>query len=200
MEADDAALVARAKANDLQAFDQLIQRYERRVISLCYRHFRSYEEACDLAQEIFLQVFQRLKDFEGRSAFGTWLTRIALNACYNRHRFLKAKGRSSQSSLEGMLEASEAGADSHAFLKGKDPGALKELEAREELAQLRQALEALDEASRKAVELVDIEGLDYSEASKILKVPVNTLRSRLSRARQALKTKILRMRKRLGEG
>jgi RNA polymerase sigma-70 factor (ECF subfamily) len=196
---EDTALVRRAQKGELEAFDVLIQRYERRVIGLCYRHLQQYEEACDLAQEIFLQVFSRLKDFEGRSSFSTWLYRVSLNACYNRHRYLKAKGRSAVSSLEGMLEADERKADSSALLKSKDPSALADMEAEETRSQLREALGSLDEHYRKAVELVDIEGLSYEDAAEVLEIPVNTVRSRLSRARNALKTKLERLRKRLGE-
>ena len=192
-------LVKRAQKGDLEAFDLLIAKYERRVIGLCYRHLQQYEEACDLAQEVFIQVFHRLKDFEGRSSFSTWLYRVSLNACYNRHRYLKAKGRGGVTSLEGMLEADERKADSSALMRSKEPGALANIEADETSRQLHEALDSLDEHYKKAIELVDIEGLSYDEASDILEIPVNTVRSRLSRARGALKARIERMRKKLGE-
>ena len=200
-ESDDHALVARAQKNDLAAFDTLIAKYERRVIGLCFRHLQQYEEACDLAQEIFIQVFHRLKDFEGRSSFSTWLYRVSLNACYNRHRYLKAKGRNTVTSLEGMLETpdGERSADSSSLMRSKEPGALAEIEQDESKKQLHEALDDLDEHYRQAIELVDIEGMSYEEAAAILEIPVNTVRSRLSRARGALKTKIERLRKRLGE-
>lgn len=201
-ENEDAALVRRAQKNDLGAFDQLILKYERRVIGLCYRHLQSYEEACDLAQEVFIQVFHRLKDFEGRSSFSTWLYRVSLNACYNRHRYLKAKGRGGVSSLEAMLEGKEGEerkADSSVLMRSNEPGALAEIEADEARGQLHEALDSLDEHYKKAIDLVDIEGLSYEEAADILEIPVNTVRSRLSRARGALKSKIERMRKKLGE-
>jgi len=201
-EPEDAEWVRRAQNNDLAAFDLLIAKYERRVIGLCFRHLQQYEEACDLAQEVFIQVFHRLKDFEGRSSFSTWLYRVSLNACYNRHRYLKAKGRGGVTSLEGMLEGreDEAGrADSSALMKSKEPGALAEIEVEETKAQLHEALDSLEGHYRKAIELVDIEGLSYEEAAEVLEIPVNTVRSRLSRARGALKSKIERMRKKLGE-
>jgi RNA polymerase sigma-70 factor (ECF subfamily) len=194
---DDKTLVGRCQAGDAAAFDALVERYQRRVIGLCYRHLRSYEEACDLAQEVFVQAFQHLDSFEGKSSFSTWLYRISLNACYNRQRWYKAKGRGGVSSLEGMLERREADPDSSSLLRDKDPGALAELEKYEEVAQLRQTLATLDKASRQVVELVDIEELSYDEAARVLEVPVNTVRSRLSRARGQLKDKLIRLRKRL---
>jgi RNA polymerase sigma-70 factor (ECF subfamily) len=196
---EDAALVQRAQRNDLAAFDALIAKYERRVIGLCYRHLQQYEEACDLAQEIFIQVFHRLKDFEGRSSFSTWLYRVSLNACYNRHRYSKAKGRGGVTSLEGILESEEGRSDHSPLLRSGDGGALASLEVDEIKEQLHEALETLQEEHRKAIDLVDIEGLSYDEAAEILEIPVNTVRSRLSRARSALKSKIERLRKRKGE-
>jgi RNA polymerase sigma-70 factor (ECF subfamily) len=194
---DDKTLVQRCQAGDPTAFDALVERYQRRVIGLCYRHLRSYEEACDLAQEVFVQAFQHLGDFQGKSSFSTWLYRISLNACYNRQRWYRAKGRGGVSSLEGMLERREQDADTSSLLRDKDPGALAELEQKEEVAQLRSSLRSLDPASRQVVELVDIEELSYDEAARVLAVPVNTVRSRLSRARAQLKQKLIRLRKRL---
>jgi RNA polymerase sigma-70 factor (ECF subfamily) len=197
---DDKALVKRCQQGDPAAFDALVERYQRRVIGLCLRHLRSYEEACDMAQEVFVQAFQHLGDFQGKSSFSTWLYRISLNACYNRQRWYRAKGRGGVTSLEGILERREADPDTSALMRGGDPGALSHLERDEDIHQLRQSLEALEPASRRVVELVDIEELSYDEAARVLAVPVNTVRSRLSRARGQLKQKLIRLRKRLGRG
>ena len=198
-EPSDAALVALAQKGQSDAFDALINRYQRRVIGLCYRHLNSYEEACDLAQDVFVQVFQHLGDFQSKSSFSTWLYRVSLNACYNRQRYFKAKGRSGVTSLDGILERREADPDSSALMRGSDTGALQALEREELREQVQQALKSLDEGQRSVVDLVDIEGLSYEQASQVMKVPVNTVRSRLSRARQTLKLKLSRLRKRLGD-
>jgi RNA polymerase sigma-70 factor (ECF subfamily) len=196
---NDAQLVERCRKGEADAFDALVGRYQRRVIGLCYRHVRNYEEACDLAQEVFAQVFQHLADFEGKSSFSTWLYRISLNACYNRQRYFRSKGRDTVTSFEGLLERREAPGDSSPLMASRDAGALASLENAEELRQLRQALESLDTDQRSVVDLVDIEELSYGEAASILKVPVNTVRSRLSRARKQLKERLVRIRKRLGD-
>lgn len=195
----DAVLVAQAQKGQPDAFDALILRYQRRVIGLCFRHLNSYEEACDLAQEIFVQVFQHLADFQGKSSFSTWLYRVALNACYNRQRYFKAKGRNTVTSLEGILERREADGDTSALMRSAEPGALHNMERDETREQVQDALKSLDEGQRRVVDLVDIEGLSYEQASQVMKVPVNTVRSRLSRARQQLKLKLGRLRKRLGD-
>lgn len=194
---DDRDLVRRCQQGDPAAFDALVERYQRRVIGLCYRHLRNYEEACDLAQEVFVQAFQHLGDFRGKSRFSTWLYRISLNACYNRQRWWRAKGRGGSTSLEGLLERREARADTSALMRSPDPGALAQLEQAEDLDLLRRSLRDLDGPSRQVVELVDIEELSYDEAARVLAVPVNTVRSRLSRARAQLKQKLIRLRRRL---
>lgn len=146
-----------------------------------------------------MQVFQRIRDFEGRSSFSTWLYRVTLNACYNRHRHLKAKGRSQVTSLEGMLEASQGSSDSNRIMRSSDSGALKILESNEARDQVRQALGQMKEGYAKVLDLVDIEGLRYEDASRVLKIPVTTLRARLFRARKILKEKMIKIRTRLGE-
>jgi RNA polymerase sigma-70 factor (ECF subfamily) len=198
-EPGDDELVKRCRQGDNLAFDALVGRYQRKVLGLCLRHLRSYEEACDLAQEVFVQVFQHLPDFQGKSSFSTWLYRVCLNACYNRQRYWRAKGRGGVTSLEGLLEAREADPDTSALMRSKDAGALEALQRNEDVALLRQALGSLEDGQRRVVELVDIEELSYEAAAQVLEVPVNTVRSRLSRARQQLKLKMVRLRKRLGE-
>ena len=198
-EPSDAELVTRCREGDNLAFDALVSRYQRKVLGLCLRHLRSYEEACDLAQEVFVQVFQHLQDFQGKSSFSTWLYRVCLNACYNRQRYWRAKGRGGVTSLEGLLEAREADPDTSALMRSKDAGALDALQRNEDVALLRQALAGLEDSQRRVVELVDIEELSYEKAAQVLEVPVNTVRSRLSRARQQLKLRMIRLRKRLGE-
>jgi RNA polymerase sigma-70 factor, ECF subfamily len=188
--ATDQMLVARCKKKDPAAFDELILRYEKKVIGLCFRHLQQYEEACDLAQEIFVQVFQKIKAFQGRSSFSTWIYRVTLNACYNRSRYLHSKGRGEVYSLEGILEAREAGPDSTTLMRSPDPSPLRQVEAQETGEQVRQALSRLNPEMQKVIELVDIEGFSYDECAKVLKVPVNTVRSRLNRARLMLKKKL----------
>lgn len=199
MAEDDTELVEGCRRGEASAYEALVGRYQRRVIGLCYRHLRDYEDACDLAQEVFARAFQHLGDFRGKSSFSTWLYRISLNACYNRRRYAQAKGRASSSSLEGLLERREGGMDASSVLASGQRGALESLEAAEDTLLLRAALAALDEGQRRVVELVDIEELSYGQAALILNLPVNTVRSRLNRARARLKAKLVRLRSRLGD-
>ena len=145
----DAELVKRAKAKDPTAFDLLVGRYEKRLIGLCYRHLRQYEEACDLAQEVFVQAFMHLDKFRGASSFSTWLYRIGLNACYNKSRWARAKGRGAVTSLDGLLERYEAGADHAAVMSDPQPSALDGLQQRETQALVQEALGSLEEGYKR---------------------------------------------------
>ena len=198
-QSSDDELVLRARKGDLEAYDLLISRYEKRVVGLCFRHLQQYEEACDLAQEVFIQVFHHLKDFKRQSSFSTWIYRVCLNACYNRQRWMRAKGRNKVDSLEGLLEKSEVGADSSALMKARGLDALDNLERAEAAQMVRQGLEAIRDEFQKVIELVDLEGMRYEEAAAVLGIPVNTVRSRLSRVRQALKKAIPRQKRRKNE-
>jgi RNA polymerase sigma-70 factor, ECF subfamily len=81
---DDAGLVARCLAGDASAFDVLVERHRRQVYQVCYRFVGNHEDASDLAQDAFLRAYRALHTFKGRSAFGTWLYRVAINVCLNR--------------------------------------------------------------------------------------------------------------------
>ncbi len=192
----DADLVERCLRGEADAFEALVAKYQRRVIGLCFRHLRAYEDACDLAQEIFANAFGHLHDFRGGSRFSTWLYRISLNACYNRGRYGRSKGRDGVVSLDALLEDRPEGVDHSRLLDSGQPGALENLELREDLQELDQALRSLEPAQRAVVELVDIEEMDYASAAQILDLPVNTVRSRLSRARASLKVRLMRLRRR----
>ena len=189
----DQALVERCGRNDLAAYDALVLKYQKRVIQLCFNHLNQYEEACDLAQEVFVQVYHNLSHFRGQSSFSTWLYRVTLNACYNRQKWQAAKGRNKVHSLEGLLDRTEMDADRAPAFKDQAADALGQLQTAETGGMVHQGLAKLVPKFRQAIELVDLEGMRYEEAALVIGIPVNTLRSRLSRAREALKQQLVRM-------
>jgi RNA polymerase sigma-70 factor (ECF subfamily) len=189
----DQALLERCGRNDLAAYDELVLKYQKRVIQLCFNHLNQYEEACDLAQEVFVQVYHNLSHFRGQSSFSTWLYRVTLNACYNRQKWQAAKSRNKVHSLEGLLERAEMEADRAPAFKDGSQDALGQLQTAEAGGMVRKALAKLEPKFQQAIELVDLEGMRYEEASLVAGIPVNTLRSRLSRAREALKQQLVRM-------
>jgi RNA polymerase sigma-70 factor (ECF subfamily) len=186
----DSSLVERSRNGDVQAFDELVLKYQKKVIGLCYRHLNQYEEACDLAQEVFVTVYHNLAGFKGQSSFSTWLYRVALNASYNKQKFLAVRGKGRTGSLEGMLESRQIDPGRSKLLQDKAADSLADLEARETAEMVREKIGQLPLDFGRVIQLVDLEGFSYDEAAGILEVPMNTVRSRLSRARQALKRKL----------
>jgi RNA polymerase sigma-70 factor, ECF subfamily len=186
----DQGLVDRGRKGDTGAFDELVLKYQKKVIGLCFRHLNQYEDACDLAQEVFVTVYHNLAGFKGQSSFSTWLYRVTLNACYNRQKFLAVRGKGRTGSLEGMLEKRELDPGRSILLRDKKENSLERLVSDETSGAVREKINQLTDEFRRVIELVDLEEFSYEEAADILDVPVNTVRSRLSRARQALKRKL----------
>jgi RNA polymerase sigma-70 factor (ECF subfamily) len=164
------ALLDRARRGDQEAFAAVIRNYDPGLRTLAYRLLGDRDRMDDALQEAYLKAFRALPRFRGHSKLGTWLYRIAYNACLDE---LKRSQRVVQLPLEEIAEP--AGPWS-------DPG-----EAMAQRHDLAQALAALPPDERAAVLLVDAQGFDYKEAASVLGVPTGTVASRLSRARAALR-------------
>jgi len=178
----DQELVARWRAGDLEAFEELVRQHEKRVFRLLLRMLGSREEAEDVAQETFLSLFRHGHRFRGESRFSTFVYRVAANAALNRRRSL---GRN-RTRLEKLVERQAAGDD----LPNTPRDAASSVEAGEVGEEVRRALEALSPNLRLPVVLYDIEGLAYGEIAEILGVAEGTVKSRIHRARQALREEL----------
>jgi RNA polymerase sigma-70 factor (ECF subfamily) len=165
----DSALVARARRGDWEAFTALIRQHDDGLRALAFRLLGDRERMDDALQEAYLRALRGLPRFRGDSAFGTWLYRIAYNACLDE---LK-RSRREVVPLHEVPERLDA-----------RPGPLETASRRDELAR---ALAALPPPDRAAVLLVDAQGFDYGTAAEILGVPEGTIASRLNRARAALR-------------
>jgi len=166
----DVALLERYLAGDIAAFDELMRAHQDRVFGVCLRMLRDREAALDATQETFITVFRKADRFAGRSAFSTWLYRVAVNTCYDAAR--KAQRRR----IDPLPEGSDP-ADHHA----RDDLAAVELRP-----DLEAALTSLPEEFRAAVVLSDLEGLALQTVADILEVPVGTVKSRVFRGRKLL--------------
>jgi len=175
----DGELVERWQAGDESAFRELINRHERRVFRLLYRMMGSREEAEDVAQEAFLSLHRHGHRFRREARFSTFVYRVAANAALNRRRAL---GRSRNRTNELRL-SHEAGFDlSPGPRNPEDAAAGSEVRAR-----VQEALLELPNELRVAVLLYDIEGQSYQEVSRVLGIPEGTVKSRIHRARSALR-------------
>jgi len=178
----DIDLVNRWKDGDEGAFEELVKRHEQRVFRLLMRMMGTREEAEDVAQETFLSLHRHGRRFRAESRFSTFVYRVAANAALNRRRSL---GRS-RARIEKLKVRTEAGDDLPVAPRNpEDATAGAELTAR-----VREALQQLSPSLRMPVILYDIEGLSYGEIAKVLGIAEGTVKSRIHRARKALRDEL----------
>jgi RNA polymerase sigma-70 factor (ECF subfamily) len=177
----EAALVQRCAAGEEAAFAELVAEHQRMVVHLAVNLLGDRDEALDLSQEVFLRVFRTIHHFRGRSSLRTWIYRIAVNQARNRHRFWRRRHRADQVSLDAHVAA-------HGELRSDGHFRPDRVLAQKELAgRLHDALEGLPFDQRTAIVLRELDGLSYEEIAYSLGVAIGTVKSRLTRARQALR-------------
>lgn len=185
MKQDDRELIAECLSGQTQAFGALVERYQDRLYNSLVSVVGSTDEALDVAQDAFVQAFEKLDSFRGDSAFYSWLFRIALNAAVSRHR----KKRRATVSIDAARDnTGQEPADTHpqAF-----PGFA--LEQTERQLAVRTALAELPEDFRTVLVLKEIEGMKYEQIAETLECPVGTVRSRIHRGRIELRAKLQRI-------
>ena len=179
---EEEQLVARARANDATAFDELVERYKQRIYSTVYHMTSNHEDANDVAQETFIKAFKNLHRFKGDSAFYTWLYRIAINCTIN---FLKKRRRTSgHLSLDDVDANLQNDPDFIERTRGEPP--TRDVAANELMQRLNEALQQLSENHRLVVTLYDVQGLSHSEIASMMNCSEGTVRSRLYYARLQL--------------
>src|ERR1051326_5696181 len=177
----EATLVQRCAARDEAACAELVAEHQRMVVQLATNLLGDRDEALDLSQEVFLRVFRTIHRFRGKSTLRTWIYRIAVNQARNRHRFWRRRHRNDQVSL-----------DAHIAAHGEFPSTLnlrpdRAFEQKQLGQRLQEALDRLPFEQRTAIILREIDGLSYDEIAFSLDVAIGTVKSRLTRARQALR-------------
>ena len=178
---EERALVKKAQAGDLSAFDDLVRRYQERIYATIYHMTSNHEDAHDLAQESFIKAYQALKSFKGDSSFFTWVYRIAVNKTIN---FLKQRKNRNHMSLNDLDFNAEHDPDLMALISEKTPR--REVNLVELQEKLNAAMLKLSDIHRLVVTLHDVQGLSHEEISKIIDCNTGTVRSRLFYARQQL--------------
>lgn len=186
--ADDADLIRLFLNGEKGAFDQLVMRHQNRVFNLCYRFFGDMYEANDMTQEIFIKAYRSMGTFRFESGFSTWLYRIAVNTCRNRLKSIDYRFKKMMSSIHGEKDS---GADETiAELPDVTSSPVLALEAKESALLVQKAIDDLPHDKKAMVILRDIEGLSYEEIASISGVALGTVKSKLARARHALKKKL----------
>jgi len=177
----DRQLVARAQRGDKQAFELLVEKYQRKLARLLSRFIRDPAEVEDVTQEAFIKAYRALPAFRGDSAFYTWLYRIGINTAKN---YLMAMGRRAPTSTEVEAE------DAEGFEEGeqlRDINTPESVLLSNEIAEtVNSTIEQLPEELRQAIQMREIEGMSYEEIAQAMNCPIGTVRSRIFRAREAI--------------
>ena len=181
----DRELVARAGAGDQEAFEQLVRDNQNRVYSLAVRLVGDREEAADLAQEAFLKAWQGLSSFQGESSFSTWIYRLTTNVCID---YLRRKKRRQEVEPAVSLDDEDSGWAEPADA-GQDPQ--RKLEEAERSRALSRGLERLPEHQRQVLVMRELSGLSYQEIGAATGLDLGTVKSRIARARLALRKILL---------
>jgi RNA polymerase sigma-70 factor, ECF subfamily len=177
-------LVEQCRRGDPHAFARLVALHEGMVFNLAARLLGETEEARDVAQEVFLQVFRTLGRFEGRSTLKTWIYRIVVNQCRNRQRWWRRRRKERSCPIDALTPADEARlAEAGHRMEGPE----QRLERRERARTVQAALARLSFEHRAVLLLREVEGLSCEEIAGTLSLPEGTVKSRLSRAREALR-------------
>jgi RNA polymerase sigma-70 factor (ECF subfamily) len=179
VEDPDRELIVRWQAGDEAAFEELIRRHESRVYRLLYRMMGNKEDAEDLTQETFLSLHRHGHRFRAEARFSTFIYRVAANAALNRRRSL-GRGRAR---IDKLKVRQQAGDDLPSSPRNPEDAIV----GHEVSEHVRDALEQLSPSLRMPVILYDIEGLAYGEIAKVLGIAEGTVKSRIHRARQALR-------------
>lgn len=181
-------LLAAHRKGEPNALEELLLAAEPRLMSLCFRMSRDPQSARDLCQDALVKIIQGLPGFSGRSRLSTWMIRIAMNVCLTDRRRQKLRRMPSlDAPIPGRDPESHAG-DRRQGARELSPNA--RVEQGEELRRLSEALAQIDPEQRALLILRDAQGLDYADIGEVLGVPVGTVKSRLFRARVALRQRI----------
>lgn len=181
-------LLRRLRDRDERAFRELVESYGDRVFNLTYRMMSNREEAEDVAQEVFITVFKSIDSFRGDAKLSTWLYRIAANHCKNRIKYLARRHDRSKAEFDERIDAD--GAAGAVTAPSASPRPDRQLEGVELERIMQRAIAELDDEHRILVVLRDLEELSYDEIAQITELPEGTVKSRLHRARLALRKKM----------
>lgn len=180
----ESIVVRRAKKGDQDAFEQLVTRYEKKVYSLAYHYAGNEQDAMDISQEAFLRVYRFLPQFNEDSQFSTWLYRVTSNVCKD---YLRKRNTRAAFSLSGEQDGEEY------LMEAPDLRYNPEdlLEQKEMRRQIREGLEQLNPDHREILVMRDVMGLTYGEIASSLELEEGTVKSRIARAREKLRQKLM---------
>jgi RNA polymerase sigma-70 factor, ECF subfamily len=187
-EMTDRELVERCRHADAEAFEVLVTRHQQRALNVAFQLLRDREDAMEVAQDAFVRIYRSIGEFRGGCEFTTWLHYIVVNLARNKHRWWHRRGRHAMLSLDSPI-ATEDGEVSQQ-MAAPDPPPDAEAVNREFLQRLEQETASLPMSFREVLVLRNIENLSYEEIAVVLECSVGTVKSRIARAREALRERM----------
>lgn len=172
-------MIERCKKGEESAFGELVEKYQGKVINMCFGMLSNREDAYDAAQEVFLKIYRHIGSFKGQSSLSTWIYKITVNVCNDA---LRKRSRAAVVSLtpdDDDKSPHEIADDS--------PSPDEAAQSKEVVSAVRAAIDELKPEYREVILLCDIEGLSYEEAALAAGCPMGTVKSRLNRARKMLR-------------
>ena len=183
---DETILIQKSQQGAMDAFEQLLLRYEKKVYTIAYKYMGNAEDASDLAQEALIKAYQSIGTFRGESSFATWIGRITANRCLDE---LRKRKRLQTTSLDEELELEEGSVQKEIASEKDTP---EQHTIRQETVQyVQQKLAQMREEYRLVLVLRELEGHSYEDIAEMLNCSLGTVKSRISRARNYLKELVL---------
>ena len=182
---EDREIVSLCQGGDVDAFEVLVQRHQKRMLNISYRIIGNYDEACEIVQEAFISAYKNIKGFKGEAKFSTWLYAICINLSKNRLRQVRTRLHREPYSVGNPIQV--ANGQIAGDPPSSDPSPLDRLEERDIQQKVQGCINALDAEFKEVLILRDIQGFSYDEISDMLKIPEGTVKSRLFRAREGIR-------------
>lgn len=182
MSENEKVLLEKAKTGDIEAFELLIEKYQKKVFAIALKMLGNYDDASELAQEALIKVFKSIKNFKEESSFSTWIYRVVTNTCLDELRRRKKR-------QVVYIDEEITNEDGELKREIADYSTAPEsiMEKKELRKAVNEAIMSLSEEHRTVIVLRDIQGMSYEEIAKITKCPEGTIKSRINRARLSLK-------------
>jgi RNA polymerase sigma-70 factor (ECF subfamily) len=188
---DESTLIDAAMRGDRSALGQLLGQYQHRLFNVVLRMVSNREDAADVTQEAMLKIVTHFDDFQGKAKLTTWMTRIAINQSISHLR--KRRHRRTQSLDDDGGDNGWRSRGAQDTADDREPGPLERVQQKEMIAHLHRAMDGMDHDFRGVLVLRDIDQMNYQEIAQVLEVPVGTVKSRLFRARLALRQEMMRL-------
>jgi RNA polymerase sigma-70 factor (ECF subfamily) len=191
-------LVQKAKTGDRAAFDALVKHCAKDIYNLCFRLSGRKDAAEDIAQDAFVSAYSNILKFEQKSPFAGWVYRIAVNTWKNRVRYEKRRFFFKHDSLDEAMETEDGQMQKQLPADGPLPDS--DVEKAEKSSRIQKALLELGAEAKEMIVLRDMEELSYEEIAGVLNLPLGTVKSRIARAREALRVKLMDLTEGEGNG